>query len=319
MGEVDVHKRRNFMKKIILFLTAFLVAVTLGLIGGSPAKDASLQLSAIPPDAQWALYVDVPKLTSSAMFKALVDEGEMAKIKGKTDPFFAKLRIDPMKDLRGVTVFGLGKEDEDAVVVLSGKFDRAHLTSLVKAETSYKEIPFGKYTIYSWEGDEFGAFAADDLIILGENEQAIKSALTAMEGRNRDAAPPILAGALKESPNAILVFGVNSVPSLLGEHDGPVILTKMKSAGGSLAEIGEDLKLELNILAETAQVAKDVEQAIRGLLAIANLQLQEAEAQAFAQAIKIAVDGEKVRIDAVYPLSKVFHLLRGKVKDLSFF
>lgn len=307
------------MKKIILFLTAFLLALTLGLIGGSPARDASLQLSAIPADAQWALYVDVPKLTSSAMFKALVDEGEMAKIQGKTDPFFAKLRIDPLKDLKGVTVFGLGKEDEDAVVALSGRFDRAHLTSLIKAETSHKEIPFGKQTIYSWDDDEFGAFAADDLILLGENEQAIKSALEAMEGRKRDAAPPILTNALKESPGAIIVFGVNSIPGLLGEHDSPVILTKMKSAGGSLTEIGENLKLELNILAETAQVAKDVEQAIRGLIAIANLQLQAEDAKAFAEAVKIAVDGENVRINAAYPLNKVFHLLRAKAKDLSFF
>jgi hypothetical protein len=307
------------MKKIILFLTAFILALAVGLIGGPPVEESSVQLSAIPPDAQWALYVDVPKLTSSAMFKALVDEGEMAKIQGKTDQFFAKLRIDPLKDLKGVTVFGLGKEDEDAVVVLSGKFDRAHLTSLVKAETSHKEIPFGKHTIYSWDDDEFGAFAADDLIILGENEQAIKSALDAMEGRKRDAAPPILASILKEFPDAIMVFGVNSIPKLLGEHDKPVILTKMKSAGGALAEIGENLRLEVNILADTAQVAKDVEQAIRGLIAIANLQLQEADAQAFAQAIKIAVDGENVRIDAVYPLNKVFHLLRGKVKDLSFY
>lgn len=307
------------MKKIILFLTAFLLALTLGLIGSNPEKDASLQLSAIPADAQWALYVDVPKLTSSAMFKALVDEGEMAKIQGKTDPFFAKLRIDPLKDLKGVTVFGLGKEDEDAVVALSGKFDRAHLTSLIKAETSHKEIPFGKQTIYSWDDDEFGAFAADDLILLGENEQAIKSALEAMEGKKRDAAPPILANALKESPDAIIVFGVNSIPGLLGEHDSPVILTKMKSAGGSLSEIGENLKLELNILSESAQVAKDVEQAIRGLIAIANLQLQAEDAKAFAEAVKIAVDGEKVRINAAYPLNKVFHLLRGKAKDLSFF
>jgi hypothetical protein len=319
MGETDVYQRRKVMKKIMVLLTAFLLALTLGLIGGSPAKDASLQLSVVPADAQWAFYVDMPRLTSSAMFKALVDEGEMAKVKGKTDPFFAKLRVDPLKDLKGVTVFGLGKEDEDAVVALSGKFDRAHLTSLVKAETSHKEIPFGNYTIYSWEDDEFGAFAADDLIILGENEQAIKSALTAMEGKKRDAAPTILAAALKKSPDAFMVFGVNSIPALLGEHDGPVILTKMKSAGGSLTEIGENLKLELNILSESAQVAKDVEQAIRGLIAIANLQLQAEEAKAFAEAVKIAVDGERVQIDAAYPLNKLFHLLRGKAKELSFF
>jgi len=307
------------MKKIILFLTAFLLALTLGLIGGSPARDASLQLSAIPADAQWALHIDFQRLTSSAMFKALGGEHKMAMIQGKADDFFKKLQIDPEKDVKGVTVYGRGKEDEDAVVALSGKFDRAHLTGLIKAETSHKEIPYGKHTIYSWDDDEFGAFADNDLILLGENEQTIKSALDAMEGKNRNAASPLLARVLKENPNAFMVFAVNSISGLLGEHDKPVILTKMKSAAGSLSEIGENLKLELNILSESAQVAKDVEAAIRGLVAMANLQLKESDAQAFAQAIKIAVDGENVRIDAAYPLNKLLGFLKHKTKDLSFY
>jgi hypothetical protein len=308
------------MKKIILILTAFILAVALGLIAAPGPAVATDQLSVVPADAQWALYIDVQRLTSSAMFKALGGEQEMGKIRGKTDPFFAKLRIDPEKDLKGVTVFGRGKQDEDAVVALSGKFDRAHLIGLIKAETSHKEIPYGKHTVYSWDDDEFGAFADDDLILLGENEQSLKSALDALEGRKRDAAPPLLAGVLKDFPNAIMVFGVDSISGLLGEeHDKPVILTKMKSAYGALAEAGENFSLEVSIGAESDQVAKDVEQAIRGLIAIANLQLKASDAQAFAEAIKIAVDGKNVRINAAYPLNKLVGLLHSKSKDLSFY
>ena len=302
------------MKKIILLLTALIVALALGVIAAPAAAVSSEQLAVVPAEAQWALHIDMQKLTSSSMFKALVGEGEMAKIQGKTDEIFAKLRIDPMKDLKGVTVFGLGKKDEEAVVALSGKFDRAHLIGLIKAETTHQEIPFGKYTIYKWEDDEFGAFAADDLVLLGENEQAIKSALETLEGRKKDAVPPLLARAFKESPDALLVFGVNNVSGLVGEHDMPVILSKMKGASGSVAESGENINLQVNILADSAQVAKDVEQAIRGLLAIANLQLKESDAQAVAEAIKIVVDGENVRINAAYPLNKLLSLIQNKVK-----
>jgi len=307
------------MKKIILFLTAFILAVALGLIAAPAGAVASEQLSVVPADAQWALYIDFQRLSSSAMFKALGGEHKMARIQGKTDEFFKKLRIDPEKDLKGVTVFGRGKEDEDAVVALSGKFDKAHLIGLIKAETAHKEIPYGKYTIYRWDDDELGAFAADDLVLLGENEQALRSALDAMEGRKRDAAPPLLAGVLKDFPNAILVFGVNNLSGLLEEHDKPVILTKMKGAAGALAEVGENISLAVSISAESAQVAKDVEQAIRGLIAIANLQLKASDAQAFSDAINIAVDGKNVRINAAYPLSKLLGILHHKAKDLSFY
>ena len=276
-------------------------------------------MAVVPAEAQWALFIDVQKLTSSSMFKALVGQGELAKIQGKTDQVFAKLRIDPLKDLKGVTVFGMGKEDEEAVVALSGKFDRAHLIGLIKAETTHQEIPFGKHTIYKWDDDEFGVFAADDLVLLGENDKAIRAALETLEGRKKDAVPPLLSGVMKESPNALMVFGVKNVPGLIGEHDSPVILSKMKGAEGSLSESGENLKIDLSILAESAQVAKDVEQAIRGLMAIANLQLKESEVQAFVDAVQIAVDGQNVRIKAVYPLSKLLGLVHHKAKDLSFF
>jgi len=159
------------MKKIILFLTAFCLALALGLPAAPAAALPSEQIAVVPAEAQWALFIDVQKLTSSSMFKELVGQGELAKIQGKTDQVFAKLRIDPLKDLKGVTVFGMGKEDEEAVVALSGKFDRAHLISLIKAETTHQEIPFGKHTIYKWDDEEFGVFAADDLVLLGENEK----------------------------------------------------------------------------------------------------------------------------------------------------
>ena len=193
------------MKKIILFLTAFILAVALGLVATPAGAAATDQLSVVPADAQWALYIDVQRLTSSAMFKALGGEQELVKLRGKTDPYFLKLKIDPEKDLKGVTVFGRGKGDEEAVVALSGKFDRAHIMGLIKAEPNHKEIPYGKQTIYSWDDDEFGAFADDDLILLGENEQALKSALDSLQGRKRDVVPPLLAPAFKNFPNRFCI------------------------------------------------------------------------------------------------------------------
>jgi len=99
------------MKKIVLFLTAFILALALGLIGAPAGAVASDQLSVVPADAQWALHIDFQRLTSSAMFKALGGEHKMAMIQGKADDFFKKLQIDPEKDVKGVTVYGRGKED----------------------------------------------------------------------------------------------------------------------------------------------------------------------------------------------------------------
>lgn len=306
------------MKKFILIFTMLVLVLALALVA-APAEKSARQVSAVPPDAAWALHIDMARLTSSAMFKGLLEENGPARIKGKADHFLGKLKIDPMKDLKGITVFGRGQKDEDAVVALKGRFDKAHLLGLIKAEESHTEIPHGNYTIYSWDGDDFGVFAADDLILLSESEGAIKAALDALGKSKKDVpAFPFLARAMKESPNAILTVAVNSISGLVGEKGKPVILSKMRQAGGSISESGENINLRVSIAAESAQVAKDVEQAIRGLIAMANLQLADAEAQAIAESIKIEVDGENVRIAASYPAKKLLGLAHGKVKNLSF-
>lgn len=308
------------MKKAILILTALILALALGLIAAPADRAESPQTSVVPPDVQWAFHIDMQKLTSSTLFKGLLEEKGPAKMKGKADQLLGKLKIDPMKDLKGITVFGRAKKDEDAVVALKGKFDKAHLLGLIKAKESHKEVPYGKSTIYSWDGDDFGAFAADDLILLSESEEAIKLALDALEKNKKDvSAFPFLARTMKDSPNAIFVAAVNSISGLVGEKGKPVILSKMRQASGAISESGENVNFKVSIAAESAQVARDVEQAIRGLIAMANLQMADAEAQSFAQSIKIVVDGENVRIDASYPASKLMGLARGKAKNLSFF
>jgi hypothetical protein len=305
------------MKKVIIILTALALVLVLGLIGATEDKAASSQVSAVPPDVQWAIHIDMQRLTSSALFKELLEKSGPGFMKVKADQFLGKLKIDPMKDLQGITVFGRGKKDEDAVVALKGKFDKSYLLGLIKAEESHKEIPYGKHTVYSWEEDEFGAFAADDLILLSESEAAIHAALDTLEKSKKDvSAFPFLARVMKDSPNAIFAAAVNSISGLVGEKSKPVILSKMRQAGGSLSESGENVNLRLSIATESAQVAKDVEQAIRGLIAMANLQLADAEAQSIAQSIKIDVDGENVRIDASYPAKKLLGL--AKHKNLSF-
>jgi hypothetical protein len=307
------------MKKAIIILTALAFVLVLGLLGAPENKAMSPQVSAVPPDVQWALHIDIQRLTSSTMFKGLLEENGPAKMKGKADQFLGKLKIDPMKDLKGITIFGRGQKDEDAVVALKGKFDKAHLLDLIKAEPDHEEIPYGKSTIYSWDSDEFGAFAADDLILLSESEAAIKAALDTLEKNKKDvSAFPFLARVMKESPNAIFAAAVNSISGLVGKMSKPVILSKMRQAGGSVSESGENLNLKVSIAAESAQVAKDVEQAIRGLIAVVNLQMADADAQAIAQSIKIDVDGENVRIEVSYPAKKLMGLARSKAKNLSF-
>ncbi len=296
------------MKKVIVILAA----VTLALLFCLSAGASSLQVSIVPSDALWMLHLDMEKYASSQLYKLLTDKGGAAGINNEAGKFFEKFKIEPFKDIKGITIYGRGKDEEDAVVAISGNFDKAYLLGLIKAEATQKELPYGKHTIYNWDNSEFGVFATDTLILLAEREQSLKSALDAMEGKiGNISSSPLMAQIKKESADAIVVGAAADISGILGEHEKSAILGKMRTAACSITEKGEVFSLKLDIGAESAQVAKELEQAIRGLIAIGNLQLAETtELKTLLQDINVALDGEKVRIVLAYPIAKLFDILK---------
>ncbi len=301
------------MKKTI---NSIVVSLALGfcLFAGPPSSGASpLQMSLVPADALWVIHFDMERFTSTAMFKMLMDEEGAAKLQHRADNLSQKFHIDLQKDIKGITLYGRGKGEEDAVVAVSGTFDKAYLLGLLKADADHKELTYGKHTIYVWDEDHAGVFATDNLILLSEKQANLQSALDVLNGKTKAISGSSMIGRIaKESPNSVFMAAASDISGMLGARQKPVILSKMKTAGLAFTEAGDVANLKMNIGAESAQVAKELEQAIRGLIAMANLQLPDADAQLLTQSIKVAVDGENVRIDASYPIRKMIELLKKR-------
>ena len=308
------------MKKAALM--TFLTVVALALVpslGAAAAEPSVLQMSIVPADAQWVIHLDMEKLTSSALFKMLREVKGMPNIQEKTGKFTETFKMDPYKDLKAVTIFGRGEAGEEPVVAVSGNFDKAHLLGLIKAESSTKETPYGKYTLYNWENEHFGVFVNDNLILITEKEADIKSALDAVDGKTKNvSASPLVARLQKESAGAIATFAVADIAGLTGErkgaassHERPAILDKMQSATGAISESGDKLNLKVEIGAASDQVAKDIESAVRGIIALLNLQFTS-DAQPFTQNINVKTDGQRVRIDGSFLIPELSKIIKER-------
>jgi hypothetical protein len=301
------------MKKTI---NSIVLSLALGLClfaGASAAGASPLQMSLVPADALWVIHFDMERFTSTVMFKTLMDKEGAARMQHRANDLSQKFHIDLQKDIKGITLYGRGKGDEDAVVAVSGIFDKAHLLGLLKQDAEHTEFMYGKYTVYGWDNDSYGVFATENLVLLSENQANIQSALDVLDGKIRAASgSSAIARIIKESPNSIMAAAATDISGMLGKREKPVMLSKMKTAALSVAEVGDITNLKVSVGAESAQVARELEQAIRGLIAIANLQLTDADAKLITQSINIAVDGENVRIDAAYPTLKLVELLKKR-------
>ena len=133
------------MKKTIIII----IVLVLVLLFFAEGLAAPLQKSIIPAEAKWVFHFDMQKYTSSRLHTSLKNHEVMVKLREKNDEISKSFDIDLLNDIKSVTVFGLGVEEKDAVICVSGNFTEDQLIDQIKKKETPKEIYYLRYTIYS--------------------------------------------------------------------------------------------------------------------------------------------------------------------------
>lgn len=300
------------MKKTIIILVAILLALIL-----APAiRGTSLQKSFIPADTEWIIHFDMEKYTSTQLNGIIMKEEGATRIKKKSEKFARKYKVDLLKDVKGITIYGKGTEDKKAVVCITGKFDRNYLLSLLKKETSYREISYGKHIIYNWDDEDFGTFASDQLILLSEDEEAVKTSLDLISGKKKNITSSPLTSSLNEIPaDAFLMAAVGDISSITKSRTKPVILKKMGKAVFSIREKQENLALKLDFDVKSPEDAVQIEQIIRGLIAMVNMHQEEKDSKLkLSKSIKLTTQDKNIQLELIYPTVDLVEMTLGKRK-----
>jgi hypothetical protein len=304
------------MKKAVIIM----VTVILAMFFCYEIMATNLQKSIIPAEASWVIHFDLEKFAATQIGNHLLTEEDALGLGKKNDNFLKKYKINLKEDIDGITVFGIGKGERNIVACLQGNFDRNYLLGLLGAEDSHKEIPHGQYTIHNWDGDEYGVFAGENLALMGPSEEAIKLALDVIAGKKANIASSPMNEYLKEIPsNAFLAALANDISSLAGSKSKMFIIKKTESAMFSLAEIKENFNIRLNFTVKTLEDAQNMENVLRGLISLANMQLEEMKTGfKVPEDIVIATKGKKVYIEMNYPSKALLDLALGKAKFSAF-
>jgi len=206
------------------------------------------------------------------------------------------------------------------VACLQGKFDRGYLLGLLELEESHKEIPHGEYVIHNWDGDEYGAFAGDNLALIGPNQEAIKLTLDVIAGKKANiAASPMNEHILEIPPDAFLAALAKDVSSLAEGKSKVFIIQKTESAVFSLAEIKDKFNLRLNFTVKTLEDAQNMENVLRGLISLANMQLEGMKTKfKVPEDIAIATKGKKVYVEMNYPSKALIDIALGRTRFPAF-
>jgi hypothetical protein len=273
-----------------------------------PAWPGTVPTSIVPEGARWIAHLDVEKFVATKLYEYLDKD---ARFDIKSGNIARWLNINVRDDVTGLTIFGLGPGEKQAVFALAGKFDKARLLTLIALDENHQEIPYGGFTLYS-TGDEYGAFANDGLIVFSESRDAIEKVLDTAGGKAKNFSSSKLNAALKDVSSGTFLSGVvEDLAGLSKEVKQSKFVEKAGLMFFMAQEKQDNLHVRVQVTADSPESAKNMVDIAQGLIALARLGEGEGPSAVPAflvDGLQVKMEGKTVSLELDVPSREIANM-----------
>ena len=299
------------MVKKVTLLVAALVAVALFLV--LPVWSGTVPASIVPDGARYVAHLDMEKFVGTKLYEYLDKDG---RFEINSHDIGRLLKLDLARDVTGVTIFGAGAGEKDAVIAVAGRFEKERLLTILSLDDDPREYAYGGNTIYSKGHNEYGAFVNDGLIVLAENRAAVEKVLDTAAGKAKNFASSKLNALLKDvSSGAFLSGVVEDLGELGGEIRRSRFVEKARGMFFQAQEKGDSFQFRAQVTSDSPESAKDMADIVQGLIALGRLSEQDHETgfASFTDGIQVNLDGKTMSLEFDRPSREIADLLsRGR-------
>ena len=304
-------------KKSLLLIAALMAAALFFVL---PVWPGAVPTSIVPEGARWIAHLDMEKFVATKLYEYLEKDGRFEIKSRDLNRWF---KIDVPKDITGLTIFGLGPGEKQAVFAIAGKFDKPGLLAFIALDKEHQETPYGSYTLYSTGSDEYGAFINDGLIVFSESREAIEKVLDTAAGKTKTFAASNLNAAFKDVPSSAFLSGVVGDLAGLGKEINQSKIVEKATGMFFLAQEKQDnLLVRLQVTADSPESAKNMADVVQGLIAMARLgegRGDMARIVSLVEGVQVKLDGKTVRLEFNRPSREIADLMsRGRGLDRLF-
>lgn len=288
------------MKKISL--------VTLLLAIAPLANAGPLNLDHIPADAKWLLHFDM----EAARKWSLVEQwqSQMAENENyeKTSKMWAaKLGMNPMKDLLGVTIYDTQYAHHNGILLLhvqninrkklSAEFKKNHPDAKTETYQGHYLSTWTEMHGHRAGHDVTGCLFNDSLIVMSSDPHKVRQAIDVIDGDRETLRKDqkLLEGF---DLTAILACRAIDVDAEYQQKTRCPVLARCQAATMSFAVRDNVMHLNYDLLANSSQLASKMKGAVMGMRAMMDLQAGEnKQAQNLLKTLQIETQDERLLVE----------------------
>jgi hypothetical protein len=294
------------------------------------AQAGPLRPELVAPEATWLVHVDVEGIIASALGREIMAHHEgHGDVQDVIAEIHGELGLDPTKDVKSVTAFGVDADDEEAVVLIDATEAVDQAMKKLPEQPGYKTIVEGQQTIHSWtEGDDTqyvyvgpGAGAGDRLVLVSQDLEQVKSSMMRLIARgNGGKAVAALAGGGPKAGSLLFVSAGDL--AALGDHgheEASEIIKYAKSLRVDVGETAGKLFVDGVLVTPDAEAANNMSQVVAGLMALGRMaaagEPQAKPALGLFDALKFQAEGASVKFQFSYDVQALLQTLSALDDD----
>jgi hypothetical protein len=307
--------------------TTAIIAV-LGLwLGAGPAGAGELEPSELAPDANWVVHLDQEALRSSSIGQLVLAELEKQGLTQKLDSFATVFGFHPIDDIRDVTVYGVGQDQEKAVVLADARFNQDKLVALVRMNPQHQEIPHGNTTIHRWLQEDkdntgedgepatkmmYGCIHDGRVVVLSAGLDAVKKAADILSNAAAGAPAELAERASTRQGTFFQVIGTG-VGAMLGNEPKAAVLREAEALTLAAGDDEGQWFVEVALEGKSVEVAQNMAKMLEGVIALAKLAGQEQpELVALAEKVRISSAGKVTQVLFEAEVQTMLDLLKNR-------
>lgn len=300
-------------------LTVALVAMTLT----SAAIAGPLDVKRVSGDAKWLVHLDVAGMIASDVGEYVLAEAKKRdEFKVRMLAFKKVAGFDPLKDVRGVTLYGKQFGDKSGVVVVDGTARQQDLLDLVKANKAYEKLEYGKHTLHKWQGKgphgkerpAVGCFYNKDTVVIASSRELIQNAIDVLDGKASSLAQTKAIKALPPwVPGSLMIAAANDIKLPPEAHRRSLILNSITAGSIQVSEAADKMAMSISLTARTPEHAASIRQIAQGLIAFGHILKQREDLAVFrdlGEEIVVGGTGSAARLEASIPTDSLIKVVK---------
>ena len=153
-----------------------------------PAQAESLQAKLVSKDARWLIHIDIEKILSSPLFRALPDDDVMQAEVSRVEEQHG---WNALEDMHALTAYSAGEDPRDAVLMMVLS-NAEQLIELLRQEAQVASVEVRGESLLRIEGDTYGVYAKvvplegenHSVLVAAEKGEVLAAALDVLSGES---------------------------------------------------------------------------------------------------------------------------------------